>query len=75
MAGGTDCFSPVIGRQLKADSASGTLEAFNTAIAKGMSLPSNVLCGVLNQVAKAGWMDECARVLDEMNSENKYISM
>lgn len=58
---------PSIGdRELKAGSASGTLEKFNLAMAAGVEMPSNLLCGVLNQCAKAGWMDDCMRVCQEI---------
>lgn len=56
-------------RQLKADSPAGTLVEFDLALAAGVQLPSNVLCGILNQFAKAGWMDDCMRVCQEMKGK------
>lgn len=57
-------------RQLKANDPVGTREKFEEALAAGVKLPGNLLSGVLNQFAKAGWMDQCMRVCQEMKGKN-----
>lgn len=63
---------PSFPRELKAGSASGALDKFNRALAAGVGLRSNLLCGVLNECAKAGWMDDCMRVCSEMKGGLYY---
>eukprot|EP00903_Cladosiphon_okamuranus_P011557 g10877.t2 len=66
---------------LKAGDAEATLGSFNTAMDMGVPLRPNLLSGVLNQCAKAGFMDDCMRVVVEMKrrgmviEENTYVPL
>ncbi|CAM9827743.1 unnamed protein product, partial [Discosporangium mesarthrocarpum] len=70
-----------VAKNLKARDALRTVAAYKAAVQGGLSLPRNIICGVLNLCVELGDMDDCLEICNEMKDrgmlieENTYVPL